>query len=213
MKNKIFKTPAVLVFALCAIFIQGCQKTPEDIQKEIDKDNLVTEQNKESIKQPVVMGTTVDGQEIKRIHFKYKCKTSDSCYSTVDHFVYYVGNSVSDNREVRIAKSVYNNVEVSLGTKPTPEQVIAEGERIKKEIEDSERKELKRLSHKYNYDECGKSMPEFVLPENPTIEQQTYSLAYEQAQKAREACIHEHEEYEKAKKDLEAEKAKLKKES
>lgn len=206
-----------ICFALFAVLgLTACDNSPEAVVKREKEQSEIRDSikqfNKQSIENPVLVGTTKSGNDISVIHVQYVCDSCNANYPD-NHYIYFANGSTSDNYKYRSGKTTRNKVEVVLNENPTPEQVIAEGERIKKEIEDSERKELKRLSHKYNYDECGKSIPEFALPENPTIEQQTYSLAYEQAQKARESCIHEHEEYEKAKKDLEAEKAKLKKES
>lgn len=212
MKSNVFKICLALVVTLG---LTACDSSPEAVaERKLEQSEFresIKNFNKQSIENPVVVGTTKSGNDISVVHVKYTCETCNAKYPD-NHYIYFANGTTSDNYEYRSGKTTRNKVEVVLKENPTPEQVIAEGERIKKEIEDSERKELKRLSHKYNYDECGKSMPEFVLHENPTIEQKTYSLAYEQAQKTRETCIHEHEEYEKAKKDLEFEKSKLAKE-
>jgi len=153
MKNTLLKIPAILALTLSVAFIQGCTKTPEQIAldkaflESIEKDTF--EKNQKNIKNEVIVGTTLDGQQIKRINIEYICKEDDNCNYRLTHFIYFVGNTTSDNHLTRIGKSTSNETNVILGKNPTPKDVIIEAERLKKAINDTERQNFLRAKEIY----------------------------------------------------------------
>lgn len=62
--------------------------------------------NQEALKNEEIVGTTNDGQVIKRAVVEYVRKRCDGCNTTVDkHFVYFVGKTITDNAVVPDGKS------------------------------------------------------------------------------------------------------------
>lgn len=134
------------VFAALAIVmsISGCEGTPEEIAQEQkkfdDKVAAIDKFNEESLKNPIVVGVTKNGNIVTRAHLKYPDYDCRNCYPD-NHYVYMIDGNTSDNYEYRSGKTRKQKVEVFLNDKPTPEQVIAEAERLKNLIEENKKLE------------------------------------------------------------------------
>lgn len=133
------------VFGILAIVsISGCEGTPEEIaqkQKEFDeKVAVINKFNEKSLENPVVVGATKNGKIVTVAHLQYPNYDCRTCYP-YDHYVYMVDGTTSDNYEYRSGKTRKQKVEVFLNDKPTPEQVIAEAERLKNLIEENKKLE------------------------------------------------------------------------
>lgn len=149
MKNTLLKIPAILALTLSVAFIQGCTRSPEAIEQDKLREKAAAERNKENIKNEFIVGTTLDGQQIKRINIEYICKESNCGYNNLTHYIYFVGNNTSDNHLIRVGKSTRNETDVVLGQNPTPKEVILEAERLKKAINETERQNFLRAKEIY----------------------------------------------------------------
>lgn len=153
MKNTLLKIPAILALTLSVAFIQGCTQTPEEIAQDKAvlelKEKAIFKKNEENIKNEVIVGTTLDGQQLKRINIEYLCKKDDHCDYELTHYIYFVGNTTSDNHLIRVGKTTRNETDVVLGQNPTPKDVIIEAERLKKAINDTERQNFLRAKEIY----------------------------------------------------------------
>lgn len=62
--------------------------------------------NQEAFKNEEIVGTTNDGQIVKRVVVEYVTKRCEDCNTVVDrHFVYFVGKTITDNAVVPHGKS------------------------------------------------------------------------------------------------------------
>jgi len=142
-----------ILVCLCAVlFLAGCQRTPEEQvafeTKRAANVIRVDELNQKNLSNPITVGKTKNGQLVTLANVKFICETCDGNYPA-DHYVYMFDGTVSDNYTYRSGKASYQKTEVFLKYNPTPEQVIEEGERLRKSIEDTEKAELARLKEKY----------------------------------------------------------------
>jgi hypothetical protein len=137
----------VIVFGLSA-----CDNSPEAVAKRKSEQqelrNAIDSFNERNINNPITVGTTKSGNKISVSHVKYSCETCNPDYPD-DHYIYFVDGTTSDNYTYRSGKIVRNKVEVVLNNNPTPEQVIAEGERLKKLEEDTERQTFEEAKETY----------------------------------------------------------------
>lgn len=150
----------IILSALILSFVAGCGGHERDLSKltpaqlaKLEKDrNDLNEENQKSIDKAVYIGKTPFGEDIYASEVWYSCPTCNPLYDKDKHTVYFVGNVVTKNYEVRSGKQTIDKVEVFLKADPTPEEVIKEAERLKKEIDmknELEFKEYKRLKEKF----------------------------------------------------------------
>ena len=142
----------ILVVLFSTLFLSACSESQEskdtesyekaEIKKAVDVYNV------KSLANPQVIGKTPSGGIVYRSHIKFICETCGGYYPE-DHYVYMVNGSTSNNYSYRSGKTTTQKVEVVLNESPTPEQVIAEGERLRKSIEDAELEALAQLKAKY----------------------------------------------------------------
>lgn len=146
----------IILSALILSALAGCSK-PESLTAEqratLEKNrNTLNEQNQKSIDEAVFVGKTPFGEDIYAADIKYACSSCNPLYDVDHHTVYFVGNVITKNYEVKRGKSTIHKIEVTLKENPSPEDVIKEAERLKKEISlknTLEFKEYTRLKEKF----------------------------------------------------------------
>lgn len=140
-----------VIFLAC--FLTGCNffETPES-EEIIFKSILesINSENKKSIENPTLIGTTPFGDDIYFANITYVCTGCNPKYYSENHTLYFIGNTITKNYKVMAGKHMKNKVEVFLGENPSPEEIIKEAERLKKEIENQEEKEYLRLKEKFD---------------------------------------------------------------
>lgn len=126
----------ILMAAIAAstLLLTGCPATPEDIAR-------AKAQTVSSFSNPEMVGRLSDGRSVKRVIVIIPNRH--------DQFVYFVDNAtVSTNYEETHGKTTALQTRVSLSANPTPAEIIAAGEALKKEQDDAEEAEYQRLKAK-----------------------------------------------------------------
>lgn len=142
-----------VIFVAC--FLTGCNffetPTPE-AEALILKNRLesINSENKKSLENPILIGKTPFGDDIYAANIKYVCPNCNPKYDYEKHTLYFIGNTITKNYKVRSGKLLKDKVEVFLSENPSPEEIIKEAERLKKEIENQEEKEYLRLKEKFD---------------------------------------------------------------
>ena len=140
-----------VIFVAC--FLTGCNffETPE-AEAIILKNILesINSENQKAIENPNFIGKTPFGNDIYSANIKYVCPDCNPKYDYEKHTLYFIGNTITKNYKVRSGKFLNDKVEVFLGENPSPEEIIKEAERLKKEIDIQEEKEYLRLKEKFD---------------------------------------------------------------
>lgn len=139
---------------LCAVLaLTGCP-SPEEKKFNI---STVEALNKQGLKNPETIGQLPDGQPVVRYQTYVVCHSCANGYDADPHYVYVVGQAVSDNHKVRVAKHSENRVHVTVGTdvaaalgaSVTADEVVAAAKKIEAEREAADKAEWTRLNGKY----------------------------------------------------------------
>lgn len=127
---------------LCAVLaLAGCDPaaTPERIAGI----------NSASFKSPETVGQLPDGRDVVRYKAYVSCSGCQNGIEGTPHYVYVVGNVVSDNYQVHVGRSRQARVGVSIGSAANEDKVLAAAKKIEAEREAADKAEWERLNGKY----------------------------------------------------------------
>lgn len=110
---------------------------------------IINIENQNNIDKSILIGKTPFGDNIYATTIKYVCNECKTARPKL-HTLYFTSNVLTKNETVLEGKSYKNKVEVFLNENPSPEKIIKEEERLKKEIETQEEKEYLRLKEKFD---------------------------------------------------------------
>lgn len=131
---------------LTVFILLGCGQTPEEkiVFDKTRSDNVVrvSALNQKSLDNPVLVGRTKSGKTVTMATVGFICPTCDGGRPE-EHYIYMVDGVTTNNYSYQSGKTTVHKTEVMLSDNPTAEEIIAEAERLKKSVIDSDNVDTK----------------------------------------------------------------------